>query len=73
VYAYSDQASAVNGLQIEQSIDGTNFDVVNSYSLLAATAIGVAVTPVVGQYLRASFTNGGVAQLTFRYLVTMQP
>src|SRR5579875_1245635 len=65
VQVYSDQASASNGLIIEQSQDGTNADTQATYSVSAATASQQTVN-LTGQYFRIVYTNGGTNQATFR-------
>ena len=65
VTVYSDQASATDGLSIEQSPDGTNWDLTDNYTIPAATGKVFAFQPAC-QYLRVVYTNGGVDQTAFR-------
>ena len=62
---FADVASAVNGFTIQQSTDGTNWDEVTSYGILASTNLTFSVA-VVSRYLRVVYTNGGVGQGVFR-------
>jgi hypothetical protein len=65
VIAYSDVASATNGLSMQQSSDGTNWDITDGYSVPAATGktYGVGVS---AKYFRLVYTNGGTGQASFR-------
>ncbi len=65
VYAYSDKASATNGLQLEYSSDGANWDIIDSFSVSASTPFYIQ-TIVKGQYFRVIYTNGAIAQTVFR-------
>lgn len=65
VSVYSDVASATDGLVIEQSIDGANWDHSDEYTIQAGRAKNFAVNPH-AEYLRVSYTNGGTAQTVFR-------
>ena len=59
---YSDVAGT---LYIEQRNDGTNWDVQSSFAYAAGELMGFSVE-VVGNEARIRYTNGGVAQTTFR-------
>lgn len=68
VYVFTSHASATDGLSMQQSSDGTNWDVVDSYTVPAMTAgqgrtYGIQVT---ARYFRVVYTNGGTGQTTFR-------
>ena len=65
VQVFTDQNSAANGLVIEQSQDGTNWDTKAQYSVLANTPFQQTVNAT-GQYLQVKYTNGGTNQGTFR-------
>lgn len=65
VAVFADQASAANGLSIQQSTDGTNWDFSDVYTVAASTGITVS-SPVYAQYCRVVYTNGASAQATFR-------
>lgn len=61
----TDQASATNGLSIQQSSNGTNWDTTDTYTISAGVTRNISV-PVFGSSFRVVYTNGGVAQGSFR-------
>lgn len=61
----SDVASATNGLSMQQSSDGTNWDHIDAYTVAAATGKEFGV-PVYGKHFRIVYTNGGTNQASFR-------
>lgn len=65
VFVFSDVASATDGLAIQQSANGTNWDNVDSYTIPASTgkAYGVGVS---AKFFRVVYTNGGTNQTSFR-------
>jgi hypothetical protein len=69
VSVFSDVASATDGLSMQQSKDGTNWDFVNAYTVPASTGkefgVGVSAT-----FFRIVYTNGGTNQATFRLAVS---
>lgn len=65
VNVIASHASATDGLQIQQSSDGTNWDVVDSYTIAAATP-KVFTVQVAARYFRVVYTNGGTLQTSFR-------
>lgn len=63
--SFSDVASAVDGLVVEQSTDGENFDHFDRYSIPADN--GKVFTPnKAAQFARLVYTNGTQAQTVFR-------
>lgn len=58
-------ASATDGLSLEQSSDGTNWDIIDTYTVPATTGktFGVQCT---ARYFRVRYTNGGTLQTSFR-------
>lgn len=68
VSVYADVASATDGLKVQQSIDGTNWDFADNYTIAAGANENYAVNPH-ARYLRVVYTNGGSAQTTFRLQV----
>jgi hypothetical protein len=58
-------ASATDGLQYQQSIDGTNWDFVDSYTVAAASGKALGF-PVNGTWGRVVYTNGATLQTSFR-------
>ncbi len=69
VMVTSDQASATDGLKMEQSTDGVNWDVSDAYTIPANTTKSFGVG-CVASFFRIVYTNGGVAQGAFRMQVT---
>lgn len=68
VSVFSNVASATDGLSLQQSPDATNWDVVDTYTIAAATA-GQGKTFVIPRqerWFRVVYTNGGTNQATFR-------
>lgn len=65
VNVFSDVASATDGLSIQQSSDGTNWDHTDVYTVPANTGKNYSINPH-AQYLRVVYTNGGDAQTSFR-------
>lgn len=65
VYVISNVASATDGLSIQQSNDGTNWDITDVYTIPAATGktFGVQIS---AKFLRVVYTNGGTNQASFR-------
>jgi hypothetical protein len=62
---FSDQSGT---LYIEQSPDGTNWDVVDSFSVTGGSGIGFSVEKVC-PYARVRYVNGATAQTVFRLYV----
>lgn len=65
VSAYSNQLSGFNGLSIQQSSDGTNWDISDSYSVPSFSGKVYSVQPGASFY-RVVYTNGPIAQTAFR-------
>jgi len=65
IVAYSNVASATDGLSIQFSTDGTNWDLIETHTVSAAT-IHTQLFRAKGRYFRIVYTNGGIAQTTFR-------
>lgn len=66
----SDVASATNGLSIQQSSNNTNWDIVDTYTIAAATG-STFVVPRQARYFRIVYTNGGTNQASFRLQVIL--
>jgi uncharacterized lipoprotein YbaY len=65
VLVVADQASATNGLSLEFSSDGTNWD--HKYQYTVAANVGASyVLPVEAKFFRAVYTNGATPQGAFR-------
>lgn len=63
VYVKSDQDSATDGLRIQLSSDGSNFDVEYDYTVSGGQ---VYTIPLKAKYFKLSYTNGTSAQGLFR-------
>jgi len=63
-HSYADVASAINGVVIQQSYDGTNVSHTFAFSALALTNETWNVM-VFNKHVRISYTNGAVAQTAF--------
>lgn len=61
----SDVVSATDGLSIQFSVDGTNWDHVDPHTISANTSHSLTVAPQ-AQYFRVVYTNGGTGQTYFR-------
>lgn len=68
---YSNVASALNGISIEQSVDkGNNWDLKDTDTLVAGTAFKFEYT-LYGSHVRVTFKNGGTIQTAFRASIQM--
>lgn len=65
VSVHASHASATDGLSLQQSSDGTNWDVTDAYTIPAATGKVYSI-PRQARYFRVVYTNGGTGQTTFR-------
>lgn len=70
VSVISNVASAIDGLSVQQSSDGTNWDISDNYSIPAATGKTFSI-PRVGKFFRIIYTNGGTLQTSFRLQVML--
>ncbi|MCJ2530810.1 MAG: hypothetical protein LN413_00615 [Candidatus Thermoplasmatota archaeon] len=68
----SDQVSATDGLSLEYSPNGTNWDDVDLYTIAANSAKALTLFPE-GRFFRIVYTNGGVAQTFFRLQAIYHP
>jgi len=71
ISSYSDVTSATDGLSLEQSHDGTNWDFTDVYTVPAATGKIYAIQPA-ARYFRVKYTNGGTDQTAFRLQVVLK-
>lgn len=71
VAAISDVASATNGLSMQFSPDGTNWDHTHSYTSPAATGLSYTQACEL-RYFRIVYTNGAAAQTYFRLTVILK-
>jgi hypothetical protein len=58
-------ASATDGLSVQQSSDGTNWDIIDVYTIPAASGKTFTFQPA-SRYLRIVYTNGATGQASFR-------
>lgn len=65
VNVYTDVASATDGLSIQQSSDGTNWDHSDDYTIAAGATKNFSINPH-AKYFRIVYTNGVGAQSAFR-------
>lgn len=65
VSVFSDVSSATNGLSIQFSTNGTNWDFVYNYTITGGTAFSKTIQ-VASSNFRVVYTNGSSAQTTFR-------
>lgn len=65
IAAYSDQSSATDGLSMQFSPDGTNWDHKHNFSVVGAVGASYSQTTEL-RYFRIVYTNGPVAQSVFR-------
>lgn len=71
ITVFSDVASATDGLSIQQSCDGTNWDIADPYTIQANTGKTFSVQTVC-QYFRVVYTNGDTDQTAFRLGVLLK-
>ena len=71
IVVYTDQTSAADGLSIQQSSDGTNWDLTDEFTIPASKGKVFSVQTAC-KYLRVVYTNGAVAQTEFRLCVTLK-
>jgi hypothetical protein len=71
VSIFADQVSATDGLAIEQSTDGTNWDHCDNFTIPASTGKTFSFQPA-ARYLRVIYTNGGTGQGAFRLQTTLK-
>jgi hypothetical protein len=65
VTIYTDQDSATDGLGIEQSSDGINWDITDNYTIQASCGKTFSLQPA-ARYIRVTYTNGTSDQTEFR-------
>lgn len=65
ISVYSDVDSAIDGLKIEQSIDGVNADFYDIYSIIGTYGKNFSINPH-ARFYRVRYINGTSAQTVFR-------
>jgi hypothetical protein len=73
VNVFADQASATDGLAIQWSSNGTNWDIASeAFTVTASTGRSFRFSPL-ARYLRIIYTNGGTGQGAFRLQTILHP
>lgn len=72
VSVYASHASAASGLALQFSSNGTNWDIEHTFSVSATTG-AYYIVPVLAQYFRVVYTNGGTLQTSFRLQTILHP
>ena len=72
VLIFSSHASAADGLAVEQSTDGTNWDIADYRNVAAGQASSFSVN-LFGEYFRVVYTNGGTLTTTLRIETKKNP
>jgi hypothetical protein len=72
VNVFSNVASAAGGLSIQQSMDGTNWDIVDTFLILAGVGFSTTVQATTSFY-RVVYTNGPTIQTVFRLQTALCP
>jgi hypothetical protein len=67
IMGYADQPSATDGVQIQLSLDNTNWDYIGAKASLAAAGAVSLAQIVTCRYARAVWANGATAQTVFRF------
>jgi len=65
VSVFTDEDSATDGLSIQQSVDGTNWDFTDVFTISADTGKNFSI-PTFAKFFRIVYTNGTTAQTIFR-------
>lgn len=65
IAVFSSHASATDGLSLQQSIDGTNWDIIDTFTVPAATGKTFSVQ-VAARYYRLVYTNGATLTTSLR-------
>lgn len=65
VSVFASHPSATDGVSLQQSTNGTNWDFADTYTVAATTGKMVAVNPG-AQFFRVVYTNGATLQTSFR-------
>lgn len=72
VTVFTDQASATDGLSLQQSSNGTNWDLVDTYTISASAAKTISL-PRQARYFRIVYTNGATPNTVFRLQTIFTP
>lgn len=72
VTVFSDVASAAQGLSVQQSSNGTNWDITDTFTVSAGVSTKVVI-PRQATFARIVYTNGGTIQASFRLQTILSP
>jgi hypothetical protein len=72
VGVYSDVSSATNGVSIQWSPDGSNWDYISATTFTGGTGLLIP-SPVLSKYYRVVYTNGVTSQTAFRLYSLLIP
>lgn len=72
VSVFSSHASATDGLSLQQSSNGTNWDIADTFTIAATTAKVISIQPA-AQYFRLVYTNGGTLTTSLRIQTVLKP
>lgn len=72
VNVFADQASATDGLSIQQSSNGTNWDITDTYTVAASTGKTFQVQPA-ARFFRVVYTNGATPSTVMRLQTIFHP
>jgi hypothetical protein len=72
INVFTDQDSAAKGLCVEQSMDGTNWDIVDHYTVLAGIGFSRTIQST-ATYCRVVYTNGPTPQGVLRLQLVLVP
>jgi hypothetical protein len=72
VNVYASHISATDGLEAQFSPDGTNWDIVDYFTIPAVTGKTYTFQPA-ARYMRIVYTNGGTLQTAFRLQTVLRP
>lgn len=67
VSVFADQVSAALGLSVQQSSNGTNWDLLDQYTIPASTGKTFSFAPA-ARFYRVVYTNGATIQTAFRLM-----
>lgn len=72
IVIFADEDSAVDGVSLQWSGDGTNWDHVATYTYTASTDFSVGAS-IRAKFFRVVYTNGGTGQSVFRMFTYLHP
>lgn len=67
ISVFSSHVSATNGLSLQQSSDGTNWDITDTYTVSATTAKVISIQPA-AKFYRLVYTNGATLTTSLRIM-----